>query len=314
MTGTIRCVVVFALMLVWRDAGSSGLLLAIEPMHNADRPASLGILPSYAMSSTQEQFAADGSEAPFPSLSDSVVEPELLDDMLKPKPLPASAVADLAVALPVNPITADFLRPEPLIPATPTRKVESRFAAFGASLNSNVDVHERADADDPFDRTRWKADEAVRFPLWGSVYLFGQFGAGCDDAVTQEVNFSSRTGVGWKLPAWFGGDIQLRGGRAISYADTLRPEDAHEHTDVFIELQGQWSLLGPVKLEYSGTALPARTPLEHDRVNQDVRLAFPLRKTSSLRVGAKHNWEGGQTTPKPWTEATEVYLGLSLSH
>jgi hypothetical protein len=236
-----------------------------------------------------------------------------VDELLKFQPLLEPLDNGPQVIVPLNPATGNLPRVDFQVQPAPFCKVQSSGPVLWGSLSSSFDVHEQSTVfDDPVDRARWKVDENVRFPLWGPVYVFGQFGAGCEYAMTQEVNYASRTGIGWKLPAWLGGEIQLRGGRMISYAESLRPDEAHEQTDLFIELEGKWSLFGPVKLEYSGTALPAQTPLEHDRVNQDLHLAFPFRKTSSFRFGAKHNWES-QTIPRTWSEGMEVYLGLLLS-
>jgi hypothetical protein len=256
--------------------------------------------------------APTNEDLPFPSFFPEIVKPETLDEMLKPKPPSGAWQRDadgvLRLARDTDKIAPGYSDP----PEGTTRTSQSQFAIFGGSFNTNLVVHDRMPVlIDPTDRVRWKADESARLPLWGPLYLFGQF-AGFDDAVAQEVNFASRMGIGWKLPPWLGGDVQLRGGRAITYLESPRPEDVHEHSEVFIEVQGQWSLTKAIRLEYSGTALPATNPQEHDRINQDLRFAIPFRKTSSFRLGAKRTWES-QTLPKTWSESTEVYLGLSLS-
>ncbi len=78
-----------------------------------------------------------------------------------------------------------------------------------------------------------------------------------------------------------------------------------------VELQARYQLLGPLKVEYDGTALPALTPLDRHRLNQDVRFAIPLGNAGQIRLGARHAWEE-QPVPRPWTEGMQLYLGVGL--
>jgi hypothetical protein len=285
----------FAFVIAVSFGAGSTNALAADPMHQPGMPD-----PICGDPTSPASYDQPGRPGPF-------------GELLGCRPLWEPVETSPRTLVPLDSTVESTPKIEFEIRSMPACKVQSNVSVLTGSLSSNFDIHEPSTIfDDPLDRARWKADENVRVPLWGPVYVFGQFGADCEYAMTQEVNFASRTGIGWKLPVWFGGEVQLRGGRIVSYAESLRPEDTHEHTDLFIELQGKWSLIGPVKLEYSGTALPAQSPLEHDRVNQDLHFAVPFRKTSSFRLGAKHNWEG-QTVPRTWSDGMEVYLGLSLS-
>jgi hypothetical protein len=158
---------------------------------------------------------------------------------------------------------------------------------------------------------KWQTEESLRLSLGSSVYVFGQMGAGCESLSTQELNVVGRTGVACKLPPWLGGDVQLRGGPVVSYTDPLQPFRMRERSEFLVEIQGRWPLLGLLNLEYSGTAIPALNPTEHDRLRQDLRFALPLGKTGRIQLGAKHNWEN-LAVPKPLTDGMEVYLGFSV--
>jgi hypothetical protein len=230
------------------------------------------------------------------------------DQLLRIEPLFRSNRESLRATMPLD---EDLSAIEPLL-GPEYRPVQGKLSGPWGSLSSTIDIHEAAVTDPLVDRARWKADHALRLPLCGAFYLFGEFGAHCEDAATQDVNFASRAGVGWKVPVCLGGEIQLQSGRTINYVETPHLDDTREHTELFIELAGKWPVVGPLKLEYSGSALPGLNPTEHDRINQDIHLALPFHKSSSVRIGARHSWEL-PTVPKPWSEGMEVYLGLSLT-
>jgi hypothetical protein len=141
--------------------------------------------------------------------------------------------------------------------------------------------------------------------------LFGQVGANCESVDSQEIRLSGRTGLSCRLSPWQRAEVVLQGGPSLSCADPLRPVRMQEHSEFLFEVQCRWYLLGPVKLEYSGTATPALAPTEHDRINQDVRFAFPIGAAGQLQLGAKHNWEH-LTVPKPLTDSGQLYFGLEM--
>jgi hypothetical protein len=145
------------------------------------------------------------------------------------------------------------------------------------------------------------------------VFLFGQLGAGCPLVDTQEVNLSSRTGLGWKVPTWPRGELLIRGGPSLNFDDPLHPERGREHSEFLLEIQGRWPLFSKLNLEYASSAAPALRPTEHDRLNQDLLFAIPVGATGQLRLGAKHTWEDPSIS-KPTLEGMQLYLGLSLKH
>jgi hypothetical protein len=156
----------------------------------------------------------------------------------------------------------------------------------------------------------WKADHSWQLPLAGPVFVFGQFGATPDPVTADELKLQGKTGVGCKLPVPFGIELQVRGGRSLVHNDPLG-SDHGDRFDMFLEVQARCPLPGQLGLEYQGSAIPALTPLDHDRINQDLGLALPL-GDGKLRLGAKHQWES-TPTPRPWWDGMQLYVGFELS-
>jgi hypothetical protein len=163
------------------------------------------------------------------------------------------------------------------------------------------------------DAERWQTEESMQVPVAGPLYLFGQFRAGHNTWTAQETSLTGRTGVGCKFRPIPGGELVVSGASVKSYAeDPLRPELLpREKSQMVLELQANYAVFGPVKVEYQGAATPALDPLERNRLNQDVRFAIPLGKGGHIRLGARHNWEA-QPTPRPWTDGMQLYLGVGL--
>jgi hypothetical protein len=157
----------------------------------------------------------------------------------------------------------------------------------------------------------WQTEEAWKLDVLGPFSVFGQVGAGHELSRSEDLKLTGRTGLAWKLPVGPAGEVLLRGGPSVSCADALRPTLAQGHSALLLELQCRWPLLGPLGLEYQGSATPALSPTDHDRLNQDVRLALPLGKLGRLRVGAKHSWEN-LTVPRPWSDTMQLYLNFSV--
>jgi hypothetical protein len=59
-------------------------------------------------------------------------------------------------------------------------------------------------------------------------------------------------------------------------------------------------------------AIPALTPQDRDKINQDVRLAFPVGETGKLQMGARHHWENTQDS-RPLPDSLQIYLGFQLT-
>src|SRR5262249_29974816 len=99
----------------------------------------------------------------------------------------------------------------------------------------------------------------------------------------------------------------------VTYTDPLRPERAQEHSELLVEVQGRLPLLFGAGLEYQGSAVPALTPLAHDQITQDLRLALPVGSTGKLRLGARRRWENF-AEPRATPDSMQLYMGLELAH
>src|SRR5262249_22018451 len=148
-------------------------------------------------------------------------------------------------------------------------------------------------------------------PLPGQVFLFGRVGGWEDAPPARELKLNGRTGLGWRMPLGPGAEVLLRSGPALSGTDPSRVDRAWADSQLFLEMQCRWQLLGWAGLEYQGAASQARTHTEQGRLDQDLGIAFPLGKAGQLRVGTKYSWEGAPE-PKPWTDGLRFQLGSSL--
>jgi hypothetical protein len=165
--------------------------------------------------------------------------------------------------------------------------------------------------DQPVVDDAWQTEEAWKLDVVGPFSVFGQVGAGCVLTHVEDLKLSGRTGLAWKLPALLGGEVLLRGGPGVTYVDALRQTVGQGRPEVLVEVQGHWPLFGALGLEFQGSAAPALLPTDHDRLDQDVRLALPLGKVGRLRVGAKHSWEN-LTIPRPGSDTMQLYLNFSV--
>jgi hypothetical protein len=192
------------------------------------------------------------------------------------------------------------------------RSVQKKAEVPWVSWNSQLAYRDvPADPNNPRPEQNWHSDESLRLSVTHSLYVFSQMGAGCDCMTTQETRLTTRTGVEYKLPTWLRGELLVRGGPAVTWDDTLRREHTQEHSEVLLEVQGKWPIWNQLKLEYNSSAAPALHPAEHDHLNQDLLVAFPV-GSGQLRVGAKHNWDN-LAENKPSLVSTQLYLGFSLT-
>ena len=157
-------------------------------------------------------------------------------------------------------------------------------------------------------------DSNLRLPLAGSFFAFGQFGAKDDPAIVPKRTLEGRTGLGCKLPLSLpaGLEVSVRSGPSVSWTATHNTARLPEHVPVFVEMQCRYPLLGAASLEYVGSAFPALDPSEHDKVNQDLHLSFPLATDWQLHIGAKHSWENLAESQQPWTTSLQFYLGTGM--
>jgi hypothetical protein len=197
------------------------------------------------------------------------------------------------------------------------RKVSQKSEFLLGSLSSQIEVSDAPQPriwDDPTWKRTWQTDNSWQVSVAGPLSVFGQVGANSDEAQQANMKVSGRTGLSCKLPVGSLAECTFRSGPGVSYTDPLHPLRAQGRSDWLLEFQARWPLLFGIGLEYQGSALPALTPLQQDQLNQDVRLAMPLGSTGKLKVGAKRQWTGTFDQRAAWTDNTQLYLGLELSH
>jgi hypothetical protein len=252
------------------------------------------------------------SSAPFPfsdantAAYDPVTRPWTLPlaKLLDPRAEPAAATEQLGDG------RQDWLASELVLP--PGQSLRRQTDGLFGSVTAQVSWRDpRALREEPALDSPWKSDHNWQLSLAGPVFVFGQFGAAQDPVTTDEMKLQGKTGVGCKIPVPFGIEVQLRGGPAVKYSDPLAPGGTGEHSELFVEVQCRCPLPGQLGLEYQGSAVPALTPLERDRINQDLGLALPVGDGGKLRLGAKHQWES-TPTPKPWRDGMQLYVGFEL--
>ncbi len=181
------------------------------------------------------------------------------------------------------------------------------------SLKSQLQV-EAVRAAEVREAERWQAEENLQVPVTGPLYVYGQVSANYNTWTAQQKTLSGRTGVGCKLKPLANSEIILSGGSVTNYSeDPLQPRQLPvEKSQLIVELQARYSVLGALKLEYQGSAMPALSTLDHNRVQQDFRFALPLGSAGDVRIGAKHQWEDIPGAPRPWTDSMQLYFGLGL--
>jgi hypothetical protein len=211
-------------------------------------------------------------------------------------------------------IQASYLQAQDTPAADFAGKVDDKLEGPWGSLKTQVQLNTtKGLMDAPAQGDHWQTEEALQVPVSGPLFVFGRFQGGYNTLTAQEATMTGQTGVGCKLKPLTGAEIQIRGCSRMSYqADPLRPDRLPTaHKDLLLELQCGYQLVGPLKLEYQGTATPALDPLDHNKVQQDVRFAIPLGEGGQFHVGAKHQWEDASAA-KSWTDNTQLYLGIGL--
>ncbi len=179
-----------------------------------------------------------------------------------------------------------------------------------AKLTANVSViSPEAPANVPLRRNGYQAEDSLKFPLIGPVFLTGRVGANSSSFEWQQYKLSQAVGIGFRLP--IGGEFQLRSGQSLTnfdpYSDTMIPEQMTN----FIELSSKWKLPWSLNLEYSGETGRFKSLDSHEFLSHDVRLAMPLSSSSKLKLGASYWWQDN-SSPKPWMDRTWWYFGYEL--
>ena len=180
-----------------------------------------------------------------------------------------------------------------------------------ANLNSKVVlIDSDPDANVPVRRNGWQREDTVKMPINDRFFIVGQFGANSDDTDRQAYKVVGRTGIGWKLPSWLGGEIQIRGGKSMTNYDSSTADIIPDKAHTFYEINTKWPVWRIFNLEYTQETQFASTSDEHDKMNQDFRVAMPISDTGQFHIGAKYYryLDGSATTP--WLERLQFYLGL----
>ncbi|HZY87396.1 MAG TPA: hypothetical protein VFE78_21345 [Gemmataceae bacterium] len=167
--------------------------------------------------------------------------------------------------------------------------------------------------EEPAWKRTWQTNESYHLPLTGPLFVFGQLGANSGEAAQQDMQVTGQTGLACKLPQLGPvADVQVRSGPRLAYTDPLRPDRTSSRSDWLLEVQARLPLVARVGLEYQGTAAPALTPVDHDWVNQDIHLAFPVGAAGKFQLGAKHKWQDTAGS-RTGADSTQLYMGLELS-
>lgn len=245
--------------------------------------------------------------------------PYVLDDpfaALTRRPLPTAVKAEPDFTPPPPPKTGPAPPPPVLDPFPIT---EGRGAGGGSLplpvgvVKSQLSFLDPKGLADPMPKSpSWDGGHQLRVPVSGDLHLFGQFNAGSPAIEQQQVRWSGRTGVGYILrPVTGFPGVQVRAGQGVT-----KPPNRHwvaERSEFFLEMTTKLAvplLDVPFDVEYSGVALPALTPADHDRVSTDIRVALPM-TGGKFHVGARWTTDDAPTTA-PWVERAQLYLGLDL--
>ncbi|HEV3146383.1 MAG TPA: hypothetical protein VGZ47_21020 [Gemmataceae bacterium] len=180
-----------------------------------------------------------------------------------------------------------------------------------ARLNSKIVlIDSDPESNVPVRRNGWQREDTVKMPLSDRFFIVGQFGANSDDTDRQAYKVIGRTGIGWKLPPWLGGEIQVRGGKSMTNYDSTAADIIPDRQRTFYEINTKWPVWRIFNLEYTQETQFASTPDEHDKLNQDLRVALPLSDSGQFHIGAKYYRYLDGTMTTPWLERLQFYLGL----
>jgi Protein of unknown function, DUF481 len=168
----------------------------------------------------------------------------------------------------------------------------------------------------PYGGRDWKAQEKVQIPVpipvmvAEQLFVYGQFDGSGDTLNSQQTSLSGKTGVGMKWSLVAGSELQLRYATLFSYADAGASR-SQDRAQPAVELVARLPLVGPLELEYTGSAIPAVTRTDTDQFKQELRLALPLKGDNELEFGARYRWD---TTQTPWVDRAQLFLGVKLRH
>ena len=145
------------------------------------------------------------------------------------------------------------------------------------------------------------------------LFVYGQIDGSGDSLNNHQANLYGKTGVGvkWALPAK--SELQLRYSTLLSHSDDITAGRYQERAQPSVEVSARVPLFGPLAIEYTGSALPAISRTDTDQLKQELRFAVPLTGDNELEFGARYRWEYVPVNT-PWTDRTQLFLGLKLRH
>lgn len=181
---------------------------------------------------------------------------------------------------------------------------------------SKLEIPDPQEVSTPYGGRNWKAQEKVQIPVPVSVplaeqlFVYGQFDGSGDTLTRQQTSLSSKSGVGVKWALIAGTELQLRYATLTSF-DVTSPSRVQPALEVLAKLP----LMGPLSLEYTGSAIPAIARTDSDQFKQELRLAYPLKGDNELELGARYRWDvTPATTPTPWVDRAELFFGVKFRH
>jgi hypothetical protein len=171
----------------------------------------------------------------------------------------------------------------------------------------------------PYGGRDWKAQDKVHIPvpipmpLAEQLFVYGQFDGSGDTLKQQQTALYGKTGVGVKWSLLAGSELQVRYATLFSYADELSIGRLQERAQPAVEVMARVPLIGPLEIEYTGSARPAVSRADTDQFRQELRFAYPLGGDSELEFGGRYRWDYMHTTT-PWVDRAQLFLGVKLRH
>jgi hypothetical protein len=180
---------------------------------------------------------------------------------------------------------------------------------------SKLEVPDPQEVWSPYGARDWKAQEKVQIPVPVSIplaeqlFVYGQFDGKGDALVRQQTSLTSKSGVGVKWALIAGSELQVRYATLTSF-DATSPSRVQPALEVLAKLP----LVGPLSLEYTGSAIPALARTDTDQFKQELRFAYPLKGDNELEFGARYRWDVMAVTPTPWLDRAELFFGIKFRH
>ena len=182
---------------------------------------------------------------------------------------------------------------------------------------TKIEMPDPGDVATPYLGRDWKAQEKVQIPVpvplptAEQLFVYGQFDGSGDTLNAYQTALYGKTGVGVKWSLLLGSELQVRYATLFSYADELSL-GLQGRAQPAVEVMARVPLIGPLEVEYTGSARPAVSRLDTDQFRQELRFAYPMRGDSEFEFGARYRWEYNPTTP--WVDRAQLFLGLKFRH